>query len=425
MLLPTTISRTGEPTRAVATSDAELARSPVATPVKTDPGRKDRLLSLDMLRGIAILLVLGRHTVAPVLGLGALGVVAETWTRIGWSGVDLFFVLSGFLVSGLIFSEYRRTGAVDVRRFVIRRGFKIWPPYLVYVAFVTCWLAWKHRHGVGEGVWTQIWPNYFHVQNYFGTPRVHTWSLAVEEHFYLAVALGFYWVLNRGRATSLLRWFPQFVAIAVAGLAVLRTAAYVREGPEQINIYATHLRFDGLLLGTLLAYLTHFRPEVLRPLSRRPALLIAVGLALAAPTLLLAPEANMWTAGIGLTGVYIGYALVLLGWLNLATQTRWGEWLFATRPAAWLGAVGFFSYSIYLWHVDFGQTPLHKVALWAEAKGWPAGAIYVGVTAAYVAIAMVSGRIMARLLEKPSLALRDRFFPSGIKAVAAAAIAEK
>lgn len=428
MLLPTTISRTGEPARAVATAQVEAtAVSPLrqAGPAKPDAGRKDRLLSLDMLRGIAILLVLGRHTVAPVLGLGAVGIVAETWTRIGWSGVDLFFVLSGFLVSGLIFSEYRRTGAVDVRRFVIRRGFKIWPPYLVYVAFVTCWLVWKHRHGVGESVWAQIWPNYFHVQNYFGTPRVHTWSLAVEEHFYLLVAVGFYFVLNRARAASLLRWFPQFVAIAVIGLAALRTAVYLREGPEQINIYATHLRFDGLLLGTLLAYLTHFRPETLAPISRRPTLSIMVGVVFAAPTLLLAPEANLWTAGIGLTGVYVGYGLVLLGWLNLPTQTRWGQRLFATQPAAWLGAVGFFSYSIYLWHIDLGQTPLHKVALFAEARGWPAGPTYLGVTGVYIAVAIVSGRIMARLLEKPSLALRDRLFPSGIKAVATAAVADK
>lgn len=429
MLLPTTTSRTGEPARVLTTGVMPPAATlrPVALQPATqaEGARKDRLLSLDMLRGIAILLVLGRHTVAPILGLGALGVVAETWTRIGWSGVDLFFVLSGFLVSGLIFSEYRRTGAVNVWRFVIRRGFKIWPPYLVYVAFVTCWLAWKHQHGVGEGVWTQIWPNYFHVQNYFGTPRIHTWSLAVEEHFYLAVALGFYWVLNRGRAASLLRWFPQFVTVAVVGLAALRTAVYLREGPAQINIYATHLRFDGLLLGTLLAYLTHFRPETLNPVTRRPTLSILAGLALAAPTLILAPEANAWTAGIGLTGVYVGYALVLLGWLNLPTQTRWGERLFATRPAAWLGAIGFFSYSIYLWHIDFGQTPLHKVALYAAAKGWNPGATYVGVTGVYVVVAIVSGRIMAWLLEKPSLTLRDRLFPSGIKAVAMGAVGGK
>jgi peptidoglycan/LPS O-acetylase OafA/YrhL len=373
-----------------------------------------------MLRGLAILLVLGRHTVAPVEGLGWFEPVAAGWTRIGWSGVDLFFVLSGFLVSGLIFSEYRRTGAVDIRRFVIRRGFKIWPPYLVYVGFVACWLAWKHRHGAGPGVWAQLWPNLFHVQNYFGTPRVHTWSLAVEEHFYLVVALLFYGILSRGRAAALLRRFPPFVAVAVLGLAVVRTFAFLRHGPDDLNIYATHLRFDGLLIGTLLAYVSHFEPEKLRRFARHPVALIVGGLAIAAPTLVLAPEANVWTAGIGLTGVYVGYGLFLLGWLNLPTASRWGGRLFSTRPAAWLGAIGFFSYSIYLWHIDLGQTPMHKAALWAAAHGWKPGVTYAVVTGVYVAIAIVAGRVMARLLEKPSLAIRDRFFPSEVKAVPAA-----
>ena len=71
--------------------------------------------SLDVLRGIAILLVLGRHfNYFPL------------WRQAGWIGVDLFFVLSGFLISGLLFQEYKNTGKLDVRRFILRRGLKIW-----------------------------------------------------------------------------------------------------------------------------------------------------------------------------------------------------------------------------------------------------------------------------------------------------------
>lgn len=372
-----------------------------------------------MLRAAAILLVLGRHTVADVTGLGPLNPVVALWTRIGWSGVDLFFVLSGFLVSGLLFSEFGRTGNVNIRRFVIRRGFKIWPPYLVYVGFVACWLAWKHHRGDGAGVWEQIWPNLLHVQNYFHTPRIHTWSLAVEEHFYLAVAIGFYALLSSRRSGSFLRVFPYFVAVAVLGLAALRTAVFVHAGPDGINIYATHLRFDGLLIGTLLSYFTYFRPAVLAPLARHPIALIAAGLVLAAPTLLLAPEANLWTAGLGLTGVYVGYAFVLWGWLNLEGHTRFGRTLFASRVAAGLAAIGFYSYSIYLWHIDLAQTPVKKAAAWWLARGGDAGLVYLTATVIYVIIAIVAGRIMAGLLEKPSLALRERFFPSRITAVAA------
>src|SRR6266404_5072272 len=76
--------------------------------------------SLDVLRGVAILLVLGRH--APYIEHSH---YLNFWFRIGWSGVDLFFVLSGFLISGLLFSEFKRTGEIELKRFWIRRAFDL------------------------------------------------------------------------------------------------------------------------------------------------------------------------------------------------------------------------------------------------------------------------------------------------------------
>src|SRR5215212_8965764 len=166
---------------------------------------RGRSLPMDMLRGVAILLVLGRHYVVAPENLGLVQPFAATWTTIGWSGVDLFFVVSGFLVSGLIFAEYRQRQRVDIRRFVIRRGFKIWPPYLAYVGVLALWLAWQLRAGGLSAVWAELWPNVFHVQNYFHTPRLHTWSLAVEEHFYLTAALVFFLVLGRRDGAARLR----------------------------------------------------------------------------------------------------------------------------------------------------------------------------------------------------------------------------
>src|SRR5688572_30062087 len=83
-----------------------------------------RLLSIDILRGLAIILVLFRH----------FGIV-EVLGKIGWSGVDLFFVISGFLVSGLLFREFQSTGEIKPMRFLIRRGFKIYPPFYFFLAF--------------------------------------------------------------------------------------------------------------------------------------------------------------------------------------------------------------------------------------------------------------------------------------------------
>src|SRR4051794_29454248 len=79
---------------------------------------KPRNMNLDVLRGVAILLVLGRHFDYFPL-----------WTRVGWAGVDLFFVLSGFLISGLLFEEWKRTGSINIKRFYIRRALKLYPAF--------------------------------------------------------------------------------------------------------------------------------------------------------------------------------------------------------------------------------------------------------------------------------------------------------
>ena len=388
----------------------DTAGRPSFPPARTwHPGRS---LPLDMLRGLAILLVLGRHSVVAATDLGPLTPLATGWKHIGWAGVDLFFVLSGYLVSGLFFSEYRHSGHVNVRRFMIRRGFKIWPPYLVYLGVIALWLSWRHHPGNLAGVWADLWPNFLHVQNYFHTPRVHTWSLAVEEHFYLGLALLFLVMLRLRGLAGFLRWLPALIVGGVITAAALRHAAYLRLGPDQMNLYATHLRWDGLLVGTLLAYGTHFKAELLTPLSRHPLALILAGSVLAAPTLSWSPEASPWLASVGLVGVYAGFGLILLGVLNLsASHPRW-EQLFATRPAALLGQVGFYSYSIYLWHIDLVQIPLQKLLPHLASRQFSTGFLWAVVTTVYVVAAVVCGRWLAHLVERPSLRLRDRLFPS-------------
>jgi peptidoglycan/LPS O-acetylase OafA/YrhL len=383
---------------------------PHPTPARMwHPGRS---LPLDMLRGLAILLVLGRHGVMATTGLGALTPFATAWKTIGWAGVDLFFVLSGYLVSGLFFAEYQHSGHVNVRRFMIRRGFKIWPPYLVYLGVIAFWLGWRHHAGNPAGIWADLWPNFLHVQNYYHTPRVHTWSLAVEEHFYLGLALLFLVMLRVRGLAGFLRWLPTLIVGGVITAAVLRHAAFLRLGPAQMNLYATHLRWDGLLVGTLLAYSTHFYPERLALLCRHPLTLILTGVLLAAPTLSLSPETSPWLASIGLVGVYAGFGLVLLGVLNLPSSHVHWEKLFATRPAALLGQVGFYSYSIYLWHIDLVQIPLQKLLPHLAGAQLSAGGLWAGITAVYVMAAVACGRWLAHLVERPSLRLRDRLFPS-------------
>src|SRR5688572_1965232 len=85
----------------------------------------NRLFALDVLRGVAVLLVLVWHWPGRSGSMGPFYLVS----KVGWVGVDLFFVLSGFLISGLLYKEWDRCGRLNLRRFWLRRGFKIWPAY--------------------------------------------------------------------------------------------------------------------------------------------------------------------------------------------------------------------------------------------------------------------------------------------------------
>ncbi|NBX63664.1 MAG: acyltransferase, partial [Bacteroidetes bacterium] len=109
-------------------------------------------ISLDLLRALAILLVLGRHSFANGL-----------WHWIGWSGVDLFFVLSGFLVSGLIFQEVKTQGDVRLGRFLVRRALKIYPSFYVFL-LVSVLAAWMTDRNYET---SQLLSEIFYLQSYF------------------------------------------------------------------------------------------------------------------------------------------------------------------------------------------------------------------------------------------------------------------
>lgn len=369
-----------------------------------------RSRAIDVLRAIAILLVIGCHYVVAPSDSGALSPLAGAWYRVGWAGVDLFFVLSGYLVSGLLFAEYRRTGAIDVRRFLVRRSLKIWPAYFAYLAFLALWFTWQSWHGKPVHVFESLRANLLHLQNYFGTPREHTWSLAVEEHFYLLLAaLGFVglqvpWLRHRAR-----RFFPGVALATVLALAAVRHAQFLSVGREGMNLFATHLRFDGLLIGTLLAYLHHFRPAALAWSARRPRTTLLAGVALALPVMIATPDLNAWTAGAGLSVMYVGFALFVLG-TTRCEQTPWGRRVFASRRGGWGARIGFCSYGIYLWHIDLAQTPWKKIAAALGTTPLPAEIVWLATTLAYVGMAILAGAFMSRLIEWPALALRERYF---------------
>ncbi|MEO8736455.1 MAG: acyltransferase [Edaphobacter sp.] len=207
-----------------------------------------REIELDFVRGLAILMVIDFHSPMGVLfyPFKLMG-----FQHFGWAGVDVFFVLSGFLVGGLLVKEWKVHGRIDSKRFLIRRGFKIWPQYYLFIFLM---LASGHR------TLRQLWGNLLNIQNYVGGVA-HTWSLGVEEHAYLLLVLCL--AIAARRATRMRNLFL-FLAATTGGVILLRMVLAV----NGFDIFsATHTRIDGILEGVLLAILYHYAPQTFRRLQ--------------------------------------------------------------------------------------------------------------------------------------------------------------
>ncbi len=348
-----------------------------------------RLLQLDVLRGIAVLLVMGYH-------LPALPILSNA----GYLGVDLFFVLSGFLVSGLLFREIQSTGGVNLSRFYLRRALKIYPSVylllaLTYLLF-TAALGWAQVSNTALG-------DLLLSQNYLGGLWGHTWSLAVEEHFYLLLPVTL--ILLLGLRTRTARDPLGLLPYAFGLIMLVSVALRVQNArcfpvfDVQRHIVPSHLRFDGLFFGVFLSFLHHFRPHLLRILMTRPYRfpITALGLALLIPLLLL-PAEHVFTYTLGFVCAYLAFGTLLLVALypERPTVIEPGG---ATRFLGWLGA---YSYTIYLWHIPVLSALRYggpKLGLALTLLAYYAGSIAVGVGA-------------SKLVEMPVLRLRDRLFPS-------------
>lgn len=395
--------------------------------MQTNHGK--RLIQLDVLRGLAILLVVGCHYSMSTEGrsAGRLQPLNDAFVRFGWSGVDLFFVLSGFLVGGLLFNELKKNGALDVPRFLIRRAFKIWPLYFAYIGLMIGYYAFKER-SVGEAlsIW---WPHLLHVQNYYwlSGPRGHTWSLAVEEHFYLALPLMLWlatsWRITSGRTTgeargatsSTLALLPILAFTVIIACALGRVWICLRDPQVAASPYPwiytpTHLRVGGLFFGVLLAYWHHFEPHRLSFASKHSGKLLLAGVVLVAPLVVFPRSIHPLFAALGYDLVTLGYGAILLAAVYSDVEGRGLlSRFFGSFAARALAFVGVFSYPIYLWHLDAATNRINPITDRFLVPGNETRWLFFA--AVHFLLALLAGIFWAKLLEKPSLVLRDRLFP--------------
>jgi peptidoglycan/LPS O-acetylase OafA/YrhL len=347
-----------------------------------------RLPGLDGLRGVAVLAVIGYH-----LNLG-------NFLPAGFLGVDIFFTVSGFIITALLLQEHARTGRVDFAAFYLRRARRLFPAALVMllllVALTPLLLPAALQRLVEDLPAAFLYlSNGWQIvaqQSYFEAieqPRLlqHLWSLAVEEQYYLAWPLLALWLLNKTGKTGL--------GLAAGGIALASTAwmawLFVTQidGGDPSRVYlGTDTHLMGLLTGSALA--AWWNPWKLRLTSpTSDEVLNLAGTAALAALIWAMAETHEGMAGL-YQGGFLG-AAVLTG-LVIVTSTRegtWVAWMLSRRPMLWLGAR---SYSLYLWH--------WPVVVWLKPSSQADALELTWVNAARLLLTLLCAEASYRWVEK-------------------------
>jgi peptidoglycan/LPS O-acetylase OafA/YrhL len=306
-----------------------------------------RLREIDFLRGVAILLVLLRHR--PLF---------DFTTRMGWIGVDLFFVLSGYLVSGLLFREYKKYGSIKPGIFLIRRGFKIYPLYyLTYIIYLIPLLV------AGNVSVTGLIGDLTFTQNYvsgWGYAYEASWSLAVEEHFYITLSL-ILWLILKGKKTDITtntykNGFNKLeigIVLAMAICFLIRVYSNVAFSDQPAhNFTMTHLRIDSLLAGVLIGYWQEFNKDKLVAISKfNRSLMYFIIIAGLVWTPFINPLGSLFVNTIGFSLLYISFGLILILFISNNNIDKKLTTVFSDHLVNIISKIGFCSYSIYLIHM--------------------------------------------------------------------------
>jgi peptidoglycan/LPS O-acetylase OafA/YrhL len=330
--------------------------------------------------------------------------------RTGWMGVDLFFVLSGYLIAAQLFRPYLSGGRPSLLGFYRNRLFRILPVYLVVLALYFL-VPWWTEDPTLSPLWqylTFTFNLFVDYANYQGFS--HVWSLCVEEHFYLFLPLIVLGLMRRPSARTAI---AAIAAVVLAGIAIrgyflfhlLRPLAE-RDGGfgmaymERIY-YPTYSRLDGLLAGVALAAIRSFRPVWWNWIARRGHALLVLGLALTGASIVLFEDHHPAFTGTSAASVLFGYPLLACGLALLtASALSANGWLRRKIPGAGLGAA--LAYTLYLTH----KAMMHLVDGWfphlesASRLAW---------LAVYALCCVAVAGMLHLAVEKPFLKLRERF----------------
>nr|WP_052170304.1 acyltransferase [Massilia sp. JS1662] len=353
-----------------------------------------RLRGLDLLRAVAILLVLMSHYMGFVSRAPTFGVVGQ----VGWAGVDLFFVLSGYLIGNQLLAPAARGESLSLKTFFVRRLLRTLPNY--YVVLAVYWLFPGPPLG-GSGM-ADPWRFLTFTQNFglaYGQTFTHSWSLCIEEQFYLLLPLV---VLALARIGFPVRLAWGLLAGGIVAGMATRAAAYALNGHDAFSAevyYSSFCRADELLPGVAIALLRNFHPHAFTRLLRHANALCAAGLALSVGILTcihLDWPATSVTSTFGFSLLAIGFALLTCAALSPACILNRLDIPGASQLALW-------SYAVYLVHKPvFMALRPHLERLHVDA-GAPVTVIAV------MGAGIAGGWVLYRCVETPFMRLRARW----------------
>jgi peptidoglycan/LPS O-acetylase OafA/YrhL len=364
-----------------------------------------RVLELDGLRGIAILLVIVCHYWVNIVQTERGGPLAYLRGALGltWSGVDLFFVLSGFLIGGILIDS--RTSPNYYKTFVIRRVLRIFPVYYLSLALFagvvltgigkSPALGWLFADPLPLASYATFTQNIvMGIRNTWGPNWINiTWSLAVEEQFYMLLPL-IVWLTPRHRLKYVL-------IVGILTAPAIRTILYFADMNVAYAGYALMpCRADALGIGALAAaalrsqYAGRFLPALKRGLY--PAAFVLL-IGLVALTLMKTTSSSLLLTSVGYTWIALFYVSLLL-----IAVLRPETWFSSLLRNSVLREIGLLAYFIYMFHQPLSGL-FHGLLLGREPKidSWLSGL----VTVAAFAATFIAAKISWRYLEKPLINL--------------------
>jgi len=368
-----------------------------------------RFPALDGVRALAILLVIPHNLNLITEPVGVFAHVLVSYLDRGWIGVQLFFVLSGFLITGILLDT---RGAPDyLRSFFVRRALRILPLYYALLIFVFVILSaaallppsLPRSAGTELSYWL-FFANWYAPLHPGHGSMTHLWSLSVEEQFYLVWPL----LVWRRNARELLLLC---VSIALLSLCIRALMWYAGAPTEAIYQFSI-TRMDALALGGAAAAALRL-PQVPEQIALRRRIWFAAAVALLAIGAALTggyatPDAPTMSFGYSLLAIVFSLLVLLAACADDSQRQAWVAFL----RLSWLRRIGKYSYAMYLLHV-----PLHLLlgARLLQALGLDRSTS-VTVNVAYlllgVALSYLAAAASYRLIELPFLKLKDRFAPS-------------